>query len=183
MTKFFSVLSVAASALAFVYVWDGGRTSAHAQPGCVDVTDIKQMVGCLRHELGRTATSCTGPPPTLGQPVPGRRTLTFGQKTSFGWESKGIAVESSFGAAVSAPAAGFVLFADEFRSYGPIIIMDVGCGRDALIAGPLEIGVHKGDQVGRDARIATIAKRGEDLPVVYYELRQDGEAVDPESGR
>jgi septal ring factor EnvC (AmiA/AmiB activator) len=106
--------------------------------------------------------------------------MGFGELTMHG-PLQGIAIESSHGALVSAPLAGMILFADEFRSYGPLIIIEADCGRDLLISGPIVSRVQSGDRVESGALIGSIANEPPaSPPVVYYELRDAGAPINPE---
>jgi septal ring factor EnvC (AmiA/AmiB activator) len=114
-------------------------------------------------------------------PVEGRRVLSFGERTSFGAPSKGTTIESAAGAPVLAPATGFVLFAGEWRSYGPLVILDAGCGAEVLLSGVGALTVAGGGQVDRGGRIGKVPEPAPgNLPVVYFEVRRNGAPVDPE---
>ena len=146
--------------------------------------DLTELIACLKTAYGRTDAAqpreCARRPPTLAPPVEGRRVLSFGERTTFDSPSKGTVTESAPGAPVSAPAAGFVLFAGAWRSYGPLLILDAGCGAEVLLAGAA-LTVAAGDQVARGGRIGRVVEPAPDgPPVVYLELRRDGVPVDPE---
>jgi septal ring factor EnvC (AmiA/AmiB activator) len=114
-------------------------------------------------------------------PVAGRRVLSFGERTSYGPPSRGAAIESTPGAPVSAPAAGFVLFAGEWRSYGPLIILDGGCGAEVLLSGVAALTIAAGDHVDRGGPIGKVAApMPGGRPTVYFEVRRNGAPVDPE---
>jgi len=90
-------------------------------------------------------------------------------------------IETAVGAPVYAPTAGFVLFAGEWRSYGKLIIFDAGCRAEVLLAGVDTLAVVAGEFVDRKAVIGKMSERpSTDLPVVYYEVRENGVPVNPE---
>jgi septal ring factor EnvC (AmiA/AmiB activator) len=148
--------------------------------------DLTDLIACLRSAYGRTDAAeprtCAGPLPDFLAPVEGRRILGFGARTTYGGASKGTVIESATGTPVSAPAAGFVLFAGEWRSYGTLVVIDAGCATHALVAGVAALTVAAGDQVDRGGRIGEVPSppTPADLPVVYFEVRRNGAPIDPE---
>jgi septal ring factor EnvC (AmiA/AmiB activator) len=88
--------------------------------------------------------------------------------------------ESQYGADVRAPLAGIVVYAAEFRSYGKLVTIAVGCETHVLIAGLGNTVVSLGDRVTTGQTISTTSQgQGDLLPVVYLELRRDGRPIDP----
>jgi septal ring factor EnvC (AmiA/AmiB activator) len=91
------------------------------------------------------------------------------------------------GAGVVAPCGGTVAFAEPFRGYGLLVIIDCGGGYHAVLAGMarLEVSAGLAIQVGNpvgamreEEKIASAgAARGR--PVLYMELRKGGRPVDP----
>ena len=91
------------------------------------------------------------------------------------------------GARVVAPCGGTVAFAEPFRGYGLLVIIDCGGGYHAVLSGMDQIGVapgralQSGDSVGTLPATAKTAS-GETRsgrPVLYVELRKGGRAVNP----
>lgn len=131
---------------------------------------------------------------TLPLPARGRRALGFGDKTQYGGTSKGIVIETRFGARVTSPCDGWVVYAGEFRSYGQLLIINAGGGYHVLIAGLSQMDVGPGqfvlaaEPIGtmsgapRTAQLAT-ARTGmgqppqSSAPVLYIEFRKDGEPI------
>jgi septal ring factor EnvC (AmiA/AmiB activator) len=116
-----------------------------------------------------------------GAPVEGRRVLNFAARTQYGASSKGIVYETQQAARASAPVAGTVLLAGDFRSYGKLVVLDT-CGFDVLLAGLNSLSVRGGDVVdaaGELGRMHGDVTRG--LPVLYFEIRSAGRPVDPSS--
>jgi septal ring factor EnvC (AmiA/AmiB activator) len=130
----------------------------------------------------------------LPMPARGRRALGFGDKTQYGGTSKGIVLETRFGARVTSPCDGWVVYAGEFRSYGQLLIINAGGGYHVLIAGLSQMDVGPGqfvlaaEPIGtmsgapRTAQLAT-EKTGmgqppqSSAPVLYIEFRKDGEPI------
>ena len=92
----------------------------------------------------------------LPLPAQGRRVLTFGEKTQYGSQSKGLVLETRHGGQVVSPCDGWIVYAGEFRSYGQLLIINAGGGYHILLAGLSQIDVQlgqfvlAGEPVGRD---------------------------------
>ena len=118
-------------------------------------------------------------------PLDGPIRLGFGRQVDpeFGTETLRTGVEFAGvrGRPVRAVAAGRVLFAGWFRGYGQIVIVDHG--RSILtVSGYLqELSVAKNDTVNAGQQIGTVGETGAlSGPGLYFEIRLDGRAVDPD---
>lgn len=123
----------------------------------------------------------------LPLPAAGRRVLSFGEKTQYGAQSKGIVIETRALAQVTSPCDGWIVFAGEFRSYGRVLIINPGGGYHVLMAGLSQIDVSTGQFVVAGEPVANMsgaqstAQAGQSSsPVLYIEFRKDGEPVDPD---
>jgi septal ring factor EnvC (AmiA/AmiB activator) len=123
----------------------------------------------------------------LPLPAAGRRVLSFGEKTQYGAQSKGIVIETRALAQVTSPCDGWIVFAGEFRSYGRVLIINPGGGYHVLMAGLSQIDVSTGQFVVAGEPVANMsgasnaAQTGQaSSPVLYIEFRKDGEPVDPD---
>jgi septal ring factor EnvC (AmiA/AmiB activator) len=112
----------------------------------------------------------------------------FGAPDGLGGLEKGISMATRAGAQITAPADGWVVFAGSFRSYGQLLILNVGSGYHVLLAGMDRISVDLGQFVltgepvavmGNSSHIAAILATGSSQPVLYIEFRKDGIPVDP----
>lgn len=119
------------------------------------------------------------------RPVPGPVRLSFGRQVDpeFGTETlrTGIEIAASAGTPVTTVGRGRVLFAGWFRGYGQMVIIDHG--RDTMtVSGYLqELGVGAGEAVAARQEIGTVGETGSlSGPGLYFEIRKDGTAVDPE---
>lgn len=121
-------------------------------------------------------------------PVNGVKLKAFGAPDGNGGVEKGISIATRAGAQVTAPADGWVVFAGAFRSYGQLLILNVGGGYHVLLAGMDKISVDLGQFVlagepvaamGTGSHIAAILATGSSQPVLYIEFRKDGAPVDP----
>jgi septal ring factor EnvC (AmiA/AmiB activator) len=121
-------------------------------------------------------------------PVNGVKLKEFGAPDASGGSEKGISIATRAGAQVTAPADGWVVYAGPFRSYGQLLILNVGGGYHVLLAGMDRISVDLGQFVltgepvavmGNGSHIAAILTTGSSQPVLYVEFRKDGVPVDP----
>lgn len=121
-------------------------------------------------------------------PVNGVKLKEFGAPDGIGGMEKGLSVATRAGAQVTAPADGWVVYAGPFRSYGQLLILNVGGGYHVLLAGMDRISVDLGQFVltgepvavmGNSSHIAAVLATGSSQPVLYIEFRKDGLPVDP----
>jgi septal ring factor EnvC (AmiA/AmiB activator) len=121
-------------------------------------------------------------------PVNGTKLKQFGAPDGIGGVEKGLSLATRVGAQVTAPADGWVVYAGAFRSYGQLLILNVGGGYHVLLAGMDRISVDLGQFVltgepvavmGDGSRTASIVAAGLNQPVLYIEFRKDGAPVDP----
>jgi septal ring factor EnvC (AmiA/AmiB activator) len=101
---------------------------------------------------------------------------------------KGLFIATRPGAQVVVPAQGRVAFAGNFRSYGQLLILDVGEGYHVLLAGMarMEVAtgqrVASGEPVGEMGQASALGNRighqKDARPVLYVEFRKAGNAVD-----
>ena len=121
-------------------------------------------------------------------PVNGVKLKEFGAPDASGGAEKGLSIATRAGAQVTAPADGWVVYAGSFRSYGQLLILNVGGGYHVLLAGMDRISVDLGQFVltgepvavmGNGSHIAAILATGSSQPVLYIELRKDGTPIDP----
>ena len=121
-------------------------------------------------------------------PAQGRRVLTFGDKTQYGGQSKGLVLETRHGAQVTSPCDGWIVFAGEFRTFGQLLIINAGDGYHILLAGLSQIDVQlgqfvlTGEPVGQMSAAPKAQKSNTqgNAPVLYIEFRKDSKPIDPE---
>jgi murein DD-endopeptidase MepM/ murein hydrolase activator NlpD len=81
---------------------------------------------------------------------------------------------------VYAADAGTVVKAEWNRAYGNMTVIDHGNGVTTLYGHQASISVQVGDQVMKGARIGVVGSTGYSTgPHLHFEIRQDGEPVDP----
>lgn len=94
--------------------------------------------------------------------------------------NKGIGIRAPLGQQIKAIYDGTVLFADWFRGYGQLIIVDHDQGFHSLYAHASEILVQVGDTIRTGQAIARVGETGSlEGPQLYFELRYHGEPQDP----
>jgi murein DD-endopeptidase MepM/ murein hydrolase activator NlpD len=82
---------------------------------------------------------------------------------------------------VHATADGVVTFSGTQGAYGDIVVVDHGGGYATAYAHLSRRGVRAGAQVRRGDRIGLVGRTGNaTAPHLHYEVRRDGEAVNPE---
>ncbi|WP_235890612.1 murein hydrolase activator EnvC family protein [Martelella alba] len=124
-------------------------------------------------------------------PVDGKILRSYGDPDGTGHNATGITVETRPGALVTAPADGTVVYAGRFRSYGEMVILNVGDGYHIVMTGMDGLKVRQGDFIfsgeplaamgaTRVASAATLALETE-KPTLYIEFRHDGKPVDSQS--
>lgn len=74
-----------------------------------------------------------------------------------------------------APAAGTVAYAGPLSGWGDVVILDLGPGWRAVVAGLDSLSVEAGDRVADGQALGRTAADGE----VYFELRRDERPIDP----
>jgi septal ring factor EnvC (AmiA/AmiB activator) len=93
--------------------------------------------------------------------------------------SNGIEIAAIEGARVTAVHEGVVAFADTFSGFGNLVIIDHGAQAFSLYGNLLDIGVKKGAIVEAGQPLGTVGATLTGPAGVYFELRVDGQPVDP----
>ncbi len=129
-----------------------------------------------------TIPAAARPGGQLTAPVAGTIVRAWGQATDAG-PATGISYQAAPNARVVSPCGGRVVFAQPFRSYGNLLIVDCGGGYHAVLAGlaRLDIAVGRSVAIGEPVGVmpgwdpSAAGKR----PSLYVELRRDGQPVNP----
>ena len=93
--------------------------------------------------------------------------------------SNGIEIAAEEGAPAQAVHEGTVAFADTFAGFGNLVIVDHGAQTFSLYGNLLDMAVAKGARVERGQRIGSVGTTPAGPAGLYFELRVDGQAVDP----
>jgi septal ring factor EnvC (AmiA/AmiB activator) len=130
-------------------------------------------------------TPAAGPRPAASasagplQPAAGTRLRGFGQ-TIDGARHEGLTLATRSGAQVVAPLDARVQFAGVFRSYGQMIILDVGGNVLVVVSGLDALYTEAGQWVLAGEPIGRMTDRKSPSPELYLEVRKSGKPVDPE---
>ena len=123
------------------------------------------------------------------QPVTGRVTRQYGQADEVGNKALGLTFAAVQGSRIVAPARGRVMFAGPFKGYGQIVIIEHGDDMHSLISGFGRLDVTIGQKVSQGEPLGlaggpngvqtTRDDTSEKPQDVYFELRHNGEPIDP----
>lgn len=149
------------------------------------------------HGAPRTAAASSTPPRVQGPatPVAPRPSAAAAAGVSFRWPAdgeliarfndvqsngKGIAIAGRSGQPVRAAAAGRVVYTGSgLIGYGALIIVKHNNQLLSAYAHNREILVQEGDEVSAGQRIATMGEGPGRRTMLHFEIRIDGQAVDP----
>lgn len=153
----------------------------------------KRAVATPRNAGDRTAAARTPPRPAvanapalkvggLGWPLSGNLLARFGGRMPDGRTSAGVLIGAPAGSTVTAVADGSVVFSEWMTGYGLILIVDHGNGYMSLYAHNESLLRDAGDRVKRGDALAKVGTSGgQGTPALYFELRRNGQPVDPSS--
>lgn len=136
---------------------------------------------------GKTPPKATAsaPPPRvggLGWPLSGDLLARYGGKLPDGRTSSGVLIGAAAGSTVTAVADGTVVFSDWMTGYGMILIVDHGNGYMSLYAHNDTLLRDTGARIKRGDAVARVGNSGgQGTPALYFELRRNGQPVDPSS--
>ncbi|MFS8380079.1 peptidase M23 [Xanthomonas campestris pv. campestris] len=127
----------------------------------------------------------TAPAPKVGGlswPVSGNLLARFNATLPDGHTSKGVLIGAPKGSTVTAVADGTVVFSDWMTGYGMILIVDHGNGYMSLYAHNDTLLRDAGASIKRGEAVAKVGSSGgQGVPALYFELRRNGQPVDPSS--
>ena len=120
----------------------------------------------------------------MSLPVRGQVIETFGKHKHPEFNSytfsKGLSISAPAGTQIRSIYEGNVIFADYFRGYGNMIIVDHGGGYFSLYAHASRILKKVGSEVARNEAVATVGDMDSAKgPMLYFEIRYQGKPVDP----
>ena len=160
-----------------------GRQSRHR--GRRDTAEPSGFGRSRPFGAGRGVSATRG---QLRLPVNGVPIHRFGEFDGAGGTQKGLSIQARAGAQITSPCDGWVVYAGPFRSYGQVLILNVGGGYHVLLAGMERISVDLGQFVltgepvavmGDGAQLPAAVITRPKQPVLYVEFRKDGAPIDP----
>ncbi|HEX7550354.1 MAG TPA: peptidoglycan DD-metalloendopeptidase family protein, partial [Candidatus Methylomirabilis sp.] len=141
-------------------------------PGKEEIPDIRDD-GRFERRRGKLPWPSSGAlASTFGrQEHPRFHTVTF---------NRGIEISAPQGREIVAVADGTVIYADWFKGYGRLLILDHGGGYFTLYAHASDLMAKAGDSVAGGQAIARVGDSGSlEGPQLYFELRHKGKPQDP----
>jgi septal ring factor EnvC (AmiA/AmiB activator) len=149
-----------------------------------ELEDAERRLGLLLQGLGEEEVSVpvVAFKGTLPWPVAGRVRIPFGRRKHPRFDTytiqNGVEIEAAAGVPVAAVYDGTVVFADHFRGYGRMVVLDHGGKHHSLYAHLDEIRVALGQRVPAGTVIGTVGD-GLEGPGLYFEVRFQGHPEDP----
>lgn len=158
-------------------------SAAERAKRAVEAKAARQREASAAHPTGAgTIASGAGPRGQLQPPVIGVVVKGWGDPTD-GGPATGVFYHAPPGAHVISPCGGRVVFAEGFRSYGLLAIIDCGGGYHVVLSGFERLDVKPGQNLVAGEPVGTMpawepgstARR----PALYVELRHDGTPINP----
>jgi len=120
----------------------------------------------------------------LPWPATGTLASTFGRQEHPRFHTvtfnRGIEITAPQGRDIVAVAEGTAIYADWFKGYGRLVILDHGSGYFTLYAHASDVLIKTGDAVSGGQVIAKVGDSGSlEGPQLYFELRHKGKPQDP----
>ena len=112
-------------------------------------------------------------------PARGAVVKSYGQPIGRGNTAKGITIAARAGAQVIAPFDGKIVFTGPFRGYGKIVIIEHRGGYHTLLAGLEKLYNSLGQWLLAGEPIGAMAAASRQKTMLYLELRQKGQPVNP----
>ena len=103
----------------------------------------------------------------------------FGQNKADKIFKNGVIFEVSEDSFVASPFDGIIVFANRFKSYGNLVIIENDNGYFCILAGMDNIIISSGNKVFKGEPIARISKKLKNK--LYFELRKNGKIINPKS--
>ena len=103
----------------------------------------------------------------------------FGQNKADKIFKNGVIFEVSEDSFVASPFDGIIVFANKFKSYGNLVIIENDSGYFCILAGMDNIIISSGNKVFKGEPIARISKKVKNR--LYFELRKNGKIINPKS--
>ncbi|MGN6222424.1 murein hydrolase activator EnvC family protein [Pseudoxanthomonas sp.] len=152
------------------------RARAQARPGAPRAAETPSR---SRPEVANAPALKVG---GLGWPLSGNLLARYGGRMPDGRTSSGVLIGAPTGSTVTAVADGTVVFSEWMTGYGLILIIDHGNGYMSLYAHNESLLRDTGDRVKRGDPVSKVGTSGgQGTPALYFELRRNGQPVDPGS--
>ncbi len=114
-------------------------------------------------------------------PAGGARSARFGERRASGVAWDGVLIAAPEGGLVRAVHAGRVVYADWLRGFGLLLILDHGDGYMTLYGYNQSLFKEVGEMVSEGDAVGVVGRSGgQEEAGVYFGIRYNGRAVDPE---
>lgn len=155
---------------------------AERQKRAADAEAARKQEAALAHPTGPgTLAGAVHGKGQMVTPVAGTVVRAWGEATEAG-PATGISYQAAPDARVASPCSGRVDFANPFRSYGLLLIVDCGGGYHGVLAGFARLDVQPGQAVKAGQPVGVMPgwnPGSSQRPKLYVELRHDGKAINP----
>ncbi len=112
-------------------------------------------------------------------PIQANIVSEFGQSKKNKIFENGVIFEVSEEAFVTSPLDGVVVFANKFKSYGNLVIIENDNGYFCILSGMQKIMISSGNKVFKGEPIARVSEKKKNK--LYFELRKNGKIINPKS--
>lgn len=160
------------------------RQAARAKPGAGANATRARSAATPRAEATRSTVARAAPVRVggFGWPLSGDLLAGYGGRMPDGRASNGLLISAAQGTPVRAVADGTVVFAEWMTGYGLILIVDHGGGYLSLYAHNESLLKDVGADIKRGDAVARVGNSGGlAQSALYFELRRNGQPVDPGS--
>lgn len=111
-------------------------------------------------------------------PVSGRVHYRYGSKNSLGGINRDMAFSARSNSLVRVPWSGWIVYSGPFRSFGEIVILDVGDGHYLVFSGMSSVLVMLDQYVMAGEPIGRMGSGGVSDSLLYVEFRKDNIPID-----
>ncbi len=115
----------------------------------------------------------------LMQPVAGLVSRNWGDDLPGGETAKGLYIQPRASSDIVAPIDGTIEYADEFRSYGKLLIISTSDGYHIVLSGMGRIYGTPGQTVRAGEPVGRMSERANPPPELYLEVRRNGVPMNP----
>jgi murein hydrolase activator len=115
----------------------------------------------------------------VAYPAVGQIIVGYGSRLREGGTSEGVTIRTRRAAQVVSPYDGEVEFAGPFRSYGRVLIINVGSGYHVVLAGLSSTFAEAGQEVLAGEPLGEMASDARIVPDLYMEVRRQSEPLNP----
>ncbi len=165
---------------------DAVAAERRARTFAAEARTLRDLAQRVQQASTRRTSPAPGPsviPAAWGVPAQGRVVRAYGARDGQGPAAQGVTLSTRAGAQVLAPAAAEVAYADAFRGYGNVLILNLDGGYVLVLTGLETIRARVGETVRAGQPVGDMPASGATTdiaaPELYVEVRRNGEPVDP----